>query len=245
MRRKTRESASSASGSAKSFRHQPFRSLRAHTLPRVLPPSPAPVPVPAAPPPAVDEAEFFRREMSGVRAFDHAPLRIPDAPPRAPRPAIVTPEAEALAVLSDLVSGSGRFDIADTDEYVEGAVVGIDPRLVRRLRAGEFAYQDHLDLHGLSADQARLAVDELLVGAERRGMRCVLIIHGRGLNSKDHVPVLKRRVATWLARGAAARLVLAFTSARPCDGGAGALYVLLRRRRDTRRPIRVTEGARR
>ena len=73
----------------------------------------------------------------------------------------------------------------------------------------------------------------------------VLIIHGRGLNSKDQVPVLKTRLAQWLARGSWARLVLAFTSARPCDGGAGALYVLLRRQRHTgqRPPVRVTHGA--
>ena len=65
--------------------------------------------------------------------------------------------------------------------------------------------------------------------AHQSGQRCVLIVHGRGLNSKDQVPVLKHRLTTWLTRGSWARLVLAFTSARPCDGGAGALYVLLRR----------------
>ena len=70
----------------------------------------------------------------------------------------------------------------------------------------------------------------------------MLIVHGRGLNSKDQVPVLKTRLAQWLARGSWARLVLAFTSARPCDGGAGALYVLLRRQRHTgpRAPVKVS-----
>ena len=73
----------------------------------------------------------------------------------------------------------------------------------------------------------------------------MLIVHGRGLNSKDQVPVLKTRLAQWLARGSWARLVLAFTSARPYDGGAGALYVLLRRQRHTgpRAPVKVTHGA--
>ena len=87
------------------------------------------------------------------------------------------------------------------------------------------------------------AVDAFLTRAHRSGHRCVLIIHGRGLNSKDQIPVLKSRVTTWLRRGTWARWVLAFTSARPCDGGAGALYVLLRRRRDAKHSIRVTEGA--
>jgi DNA-nicking Smr family endonuclease len=156
---------------------------------------------------------------------------------------VTDPDAEALAELSDLVTGNGTFDIADSIELVEGAVAGLDRRLVRRLRAGDFAYQSFLDLHGMTAEEARVAVDRFLAAAHRKGQRCVLIVHGRGLNSKDHVPVLKHRVVTWLARGAWARLVLAFTSARVCDGGGGALYVLLRRRRDAKRPIHVTHGA--
>jgi DNA-nicking Smr family endonuclease len=96
----------------------------------------------------------------------------------------------------------------------------------------------------MTAEEARVAVDRFLSGAHRAGQRCVLIVHGRGLNSKDQIPVLKHRLTTWLVRGAWARLVLAFTSARACDGGAGALYVLLRRdRRATKRPIHVTHGA--
>ena len=97
----------------------------------------------------------------------------------------------------------------------------------------------------MTAEEARVAVDRFLTTAQRNGQRCVLIIHGRGLNSKDQVPVLKTRLAQWLARGSWARLVLAFTSARPCDGGAGALYVLLRRQRHTgpRQPVKVTHGA--
>ena len=75
-------------------------------------------------------------------------------------------------------------------------------------------------------------MDAVLLEQLPGGHRCVLIVHGRGHNSKDHTPVLKERLKSWLARGAAARkVVLAFTTARPCDGGAGALYVLLRRDR--------------
>jgi DNA-nicking Smr family endonuclease len=144
--------------------------------------------------------------------------------------------------LSDLVAGAARFDITDTREYIEGAVVGLDPRLLRRLRRGDFAWQAHLDLHGMTAQEARPEVDRFLAEAVRLGHRCVLVVHGRGRNSKDQTPVLKERLKTWLARGASARIVLAFATARPCDGGAGALYVLLRRDR-RRRPIRVTEGA--
>ena len=164
----------------------------------------------------------------------------PAAEPRTP----VSEDAEALAMLSDLVRGDAAFDISETREYVEGHVVGLDPRLVRRLRRGDFAWQAHLDLHGQTAAPAREAVERFVVTAVRDGHRCVLIVHGRGLNSKDQVPVLKEHMKSWLARGRIGRHVLAFTSARAHDGGAGALYVLLRRDR-TQRPIRVTEGAKR
>ena len=134
--------------------------------------------------------------------------------------------------------------IGNRREYVEGHVIGLDPRLVRRLRRGDFSWQAHLDLHGQTAAQARDAVERFIAAAVRNGHRCVLVVHGRGLNSKDQVPVLKEHMKSWLARGRIGRYVLAFTSARPVDGGAGALYVLLRRDR-RQRPIRVTEGTKR
>ena len=118
---------------------------------------------------------------------------------------------------------------ADTDEYLEFLAPGIDRRLLRKLRAGEYALQGHVDLHGMNREQARAAVDRFVEQSRLAQRRCVLIVHGRGLNSKDQIPVLKEAVKSWLARGRLGRQVLAFASARPCDGGAGALYVLLRR----------------
>ena len=152
--------------------------------------------------------------------------------------------ARASASSETGVRGDAAFDISETREYVEGHVIGLDPRLVRRLRRGDFAWQTYLDLHGQTAAQARDAVEKFITGGVRDGHRCVLIVHGRGLNSKDQVPVLKEHMKSWLARGRIGRDVLAFTSARTHDGGAGALYVLLRRDRQ-QRPIRVTEGAKR
>ena len=179
--------------------------------------------------------------MAGVAPLPVAPERIAAPSPAAtPRPPI-DENAEALAALSDIVDGVVRFDITETREYVEGAIVGLDPRLVRRLRHGDFSWQSHLDLHGMTADLARHEVERFLVQAVRDGVRCVLLVHGRGLNSKDRAPVLKERLKGWLARGTIGRHVLAFTTARAADGGAGAVYVLLRRDR-RRRPIRVTEG---
>ncbi|HZP41566.1 MAG TPA: Smr/MutS family protein [Candidatus Binatia bacterium] len=215
---------------------------RAAALPppsRVAPPSPR-----AERPEAGDERSLFAHAMAGVVPLPRGGDRVDGPPPATGRRRPVSDEAEALAALSDLVSGAQRFDVSDTREYVEGAIVGLDPRVLRRLRRGDFAWQAHLDLHGMTAEAARPAVGAFLTAAVRAGHRCVLIVHGRGLNSKDQVPVLKERIKEWLARGSAARIVLAFTTARPCDGGSGALYVLLRRDR-RRRPIEVIEGAKR
>jgi DNA-nicking Smr family endonuclease len=212
---------------------------------RVLPPpAPKAATAPAAEPPkpVTDEPTLFARAMDGVVRVQKGAGRIAAPPPAASPRRPVSEEAEALAALADLVSGEAAFDITDTREYIEGAVVGLDPRIARRLRRGDFARQAHLDLHGMVTDEARAAVDRFLAASVRAGHRCLLIVHGRGLNSKDHTPVLKERLKTWLSRGRASHLVLAFATARSHDGGAGALYVLLRRDR-RRRPIRVTEGA--
>jgi DNA-nicking Smr family endonuclease len=139
------------------------------------------------------------------------------------------PDAEAYATLSALVSGNIPFDFVDTDEYVEGYVEGFDRGVVRKLSRGEFSIQGHLDLHGLSRQEARAEVERFVTRSVVAGQRCVLIIHGRGRHSPDQTPVLKDVVRAWLSRGKIGRSVLAFTSARPVDGGAGALYVLLRR----------------
>jgi len=230
--------------------HAPFAELRA-TMRRVAgssgkPARQRPSPDPSSVDRAPDDGLSFEdamRDVVPLRAEDRSRVDEP-APAGTVVRRPVSEEAEALAVLADLVSGVGSFDITDTDEYIEGRVAGLDPRVVRRLRKGDFAYQAHLDLHRMTADEARLAVDHFLCDAWRRGSRCVLIIHGRGRNSKDQIPVLKERLKVWLGRGALARHVLAFTTARACDGGAGALYVLLRRER-RRAPIVVTEGAKR
>lgn len=225
--------------------HQPFRVL-GHVQVTGRKPDPRPAPAVKTPPPVppADPATLFLNAVADVRPLDPGTrARVEGPAPASPARAITAPDAEALAQLCDLVTGNAPFDISDSDEYIEGAMVGLDPRLLRRLRHGEFACQAHLDLHGMSSEEARRAVQTFLTRAYRSAKRCVLIVHGRGHNSKDQIPVLKSRLATWLARGQWARLILAFASARSCDGGAGALYVLLRRQRNARRPIRVLAGA--
>ena len=101
--------------------------------------------------------------------------------------------------------------------------------MVRRLKRGDYAVEGRLDLHGLTREEARGAVERFLRQSRLSGQRCVLLVHGRGRNSEYQLPVLKEALLGWLAAGRFGRQVLAFASARPADGGAGALYVLLRR----------------
>jgi DNA-nicking Smr family endonuclease len=223
----------------------PFRDLKKLVRP-VAPVVPAKAAV-ATPPPVetpIDETELFRSAVAGAVPIppDERNTVIATLPTAWPAPA-GSEEAEALATLSDVVSGAGAFDISDGDEYLEGRVAGLDPRVVERLRRGEFAPQAHLDLHGLTAEGAQAAVRKFILRALRAGHRCVLLIHGRGRNSPDQRPVLKEGLRQWLTRGELARVVLAFSTARPCDGGAGAMYVLLRRERRPRKPFHVLAGA--
>ena len=108
---------------------------------------------------------------------------------------------------------------------------GLDPRLVTRLRRGEFALQVHIDLHGMVLADAKVALETYIGDSVRKGRRGVLIVHGRGRGSPGGHPVLKHATAQWLSHGTSSGCVLAFTTARPADGGAGAMYVLLRRGR--------------
>ena len=96
----------------------------------------------------------------------------------------------------------------------------------RRLRRGEYPQEARLDLHGCTVDEARTLLTGFLARARQRGARCVLVVHGKGFRSPGHAPVLKPRVAYWLAH---APEVTAYVSAQPVDGGTGALYVLLKR----------------
>jgi len=116
-----------------------------------------------------------------------------------------------------------------SDEYMEGAVPGVGPKIMKRLKRGEFSVQDYIDLHGLKKKEAEVVVNEFIINSYQKGFRCVLIIHGRGLGSVDHQPAIKKEIPVWFRRGMLKRIVLAFVTARPCDGGAGALYVLLKR----------------
>ncbi len=220
--------------------HSPFRDIREQlhaigsTQPAAPPPAAAtePPPSPARPPKVLMQREkaVFLAEMAGVTPLSKDPRgRVEKPQSLTPKPLYPTDDYEALADLRDFVEGRGEFTIQYTDEYMEGLAPEVDRRLAQRLHRGDYAVQAHIDLHGHTVEEAKVAVEQFLTAAYAAGQRCVLLIHGRGHNSKDNRPVLKEQVRIWLSHGRLSRLVLAFATAPLTNGGAGAVYVLLRR----------------
>lgn len=174
-----------------------------------------------------DDDELFESEMADIDPLvdDHL------VPPTLIRrtASISDREREALRELDLFVSGEAPFDLSESDEFIEGHVQGLDPRVLRRLRLGEYSIQADLDLHGCDSPHARQQVAQAIAACLDRGLRCLRIVHGRGRNSPGGIPVLKAQLPRWLSRGSAKHSVLAYVTAPAHDGGAGATYVLLRR----------------
>jgi DNA-nicking Smr family endonuclease len=143
-------------------------------------------------------------------------------------------DADTLEKLTDLVRYGRGFNVADTPEYIEGTGYNIHPFVAKRLHRGEYSIQAFIDLHGLFAEDAKEVFERFLKWAVTTGKTGVLIVHGRGLSSPSE-PVLKKKVIEWLTRGPWRKWVAAYSSARICDGGAGATYVLLRPRPTSKR----------
>lgn len=180
-----------------------------------------------------DESRIFLEAMSDVKPLSKTKNMFTPTPSTDIRPThpVRDDELEALAHLSDLISGNAEMDITFSDEYIEGCVTGFSRKLMKRLKKGRFPIQDYIDLHGLNKKEAETRIKDFLLQSRRRGLRCVLVVHGRGLNSENNIPVLKERLPVWLNRGPIKKIVLAFSTARTYDGGTGAIYILLRKRK--------------
>ena len=178
-----------------------------------------------------DENAIFREALWDVSPLSHQKDRIIKRVDTNIRPKyhVQDDEFEGLAYLTDLVSGQASLDITFSDEYIEGAVTGFSPKIMDKLKKGQYPIQDHVDLHGLKREEAEIAIKDFLLKSRRLGLRCVLIVHGRGLNSKDHIPVLKNMLLQIFKQSPLKKVVLAFSTAMPYDGGTGAVYVLLRK----------------
>jgi DNA-nicking Smr family endonuclease len=171
-----------------------------------------------------EESELFRAAVSdvvpltGTARIEH--VRLLPQPVPAQR---LRDEREAL---NESLTGQVAWDAGmETGEELSYARNGVGAQTLSKLRRGHWATQDELDLHGLTVEQARLALADFLNRSVHRGLRCVRIIHGKGLRSKNREPVLKPKLGAWLIKRDD---ILAFCQARSADGGGGAVVVLLR-----------------
>lgn len=172
---------------------------------------------------AVADADVFRRSIGEVE-----PLKVP---PRVPLPRVppsplpLQTRLDEEAVLHEALSD--EYDpesLLDTDDTLSYCRHGVRQEVVRKLRRGAWIVQAQLDLHGMRREEAREALSEFIREAVKRGLRCLRVIHGKGLGSIGREPVLKGKVRAWLVQK---EEVIAFCQARPHDGGAGAVLVLL------------------
>ncbi len=170
------------------------------------------------------ERELFARTVGPVQPLT-SPMRVllkADPPP----PQATQKQMDEQAALKE--SLSDEFDVStllDVDDQMSYRAKGIGTDVTRKLRRGDWSIQGQIDLHGLRSDEAREALGQFIRDAVRQGWRCLRVVHGKGLGSPGREPVLKAKVQRWLVQKSE---VLAFVQAKPAEGGAGALVVLLR-----------------
>jgi DNA-nicking Smr family endonuclease len=170
------------------------------------------------------DADLFRKSIGDVCPLPPSDKAAPALP--LPLPIPLQHLADEQAALAESLSDEFNVDtLLDTDATLSYARPGIGADVLRKLRRGHWVIQGQLDLHGMRRDEAREALAEYLRNAVKRGVRCVRIIHGKGLGSVNREPVLKNKVRSWLVQK---EEVIAFCQARGDEGGAGAVVVLLK-----------------
>ena len=169
------------------------------------------------------EKDLFTRAIGATE-----PLRRKASVPLAPEPPAPIPfqhQLDEQRVLRE--SLSDEFDVTtllDVDDAMSFRRPGIGTDITARLRKGDWSIQAQVDLHGLRSDEAREALGGFIRNAHTQGLRCVRVVHGKGLGSPGKQPVLKTKTQRWLIQK---NEVIAFVQAKPAEGGAGALVVLL------------------
>ncbi|MGQ0442462.1 MAG: Smr/MutS family protein [Methylophilaceae bacterium] len=171
-----------------------------------------------------DELRLFREAVKGARPLE-AKGRV-QATPKKPKPIpkqFMRDEEQALAdSLSDNYMPAHEIESGEELLYLRE---GHSPNILSKLRRGFWVVQAQIDLHGLVSDEARQYVADFLSSCKKRNIRCVRIVHGKGLGSRNREPVLKHKLRSWLMQRDE---VIAYAQAKPEDGGSGAVIVLLK-----------------
>jgi DNA-nicking Smr family endonuclease len=174
---------------------------------------------------APEDAALFRASVGAVKPLAEQNRIAPQPPRRKPSLRPPVPPPAIPDILSDGCPAKSFMDFATentADEYLSN---GLSRMTLRKLRRGIWPIEDSLDLHGNHTDAARKLLQEFLHEAEQRNLRCVLVIHGKGLNSRGGEAVLRKLARNWLAQHPH---VLGFCDAPPKHGGSGAVLVLLK-----------------
>ncbi|WP_426689842.1 Smr/MutS family protein [Rhodanobacter ginsengiterrae] len=169
-----------------------------------------------------NDSRLFREAIGEVRRLDPVAAPPPVTRPM-PHPRML--EADEAAVPGELLDMGFDPAVLEVGEELSYLRDGYPPKLLRQLKRGQFSVQDDLDLHQMNAAAAQASIIDFLAEARQHGVRCVRIVHGKGLRSKADGPVLKGLTDRMLRRRDD---VVAFASARPAMGGTGAVVVLLK-----------------
>lgn len=170
-----------------------------------------------------DDIHLFHEAVKGARPVE--PKRIlhtPKKPKPIPRQLIRDEQQALIDSLSDDYIPAHELESGEELLYLRD---GQSPVILSKLRRGHWVVQAHIDLHGLISDEARLYVSEFIADCKKRGLRCIRIVHGKGLGSRNKEPVLKHKLRNWLIQKDE---VIAYAQARQTDGGSGAVIVLLK-----------------
>jgi DNA-nicking Smr family endonuclease len=168
-----------------------------------------------------DEAALFRDTIGEVKPVSSRRKRLQSP---APKPHARFTEADHRAVLDESLAAGPNPGDMETGEELVFQRPNVGHKVMRQLRRGNFALQQEIDLHGLTAAEAHAELHDFIKECSAMGMTCIRVVHGKGLGSGPKGPVLKAGVNQWLTHW---EEVTAFCSAQPRDGGTGAVYVLL------------------
>lgn len=169
------------------------------------------------------DSQLFRKQVGDVRPVTHDKI---DPVKKKLKPYPIKSQEDEQQVIIDMMSDD--FDPADmeTGDELNYSILGMQPKTLRKLRRGQFSINADLDLHGMTVPAAREALAIFLHNCHQENLRCIRIIHGKGLGSSPKGPVIKTMVNKWLRQR---EDILAFCSALPVHGGTGAVYVLLKK----------------
>ena len=173
---------------------------------------------------ADDDSDLFHQMTGNVRPIKQDRIT---PTPRHTKPIPKKTIEDEQQDMDNLLSDDWNPGQVESDEALSFCRSGIQKSVFKKLRTGKYAVEAELDLHGSFAKEARDMVSRFISESQARSLRCVRIIHGKGLSSPNKMPVLKNKTNQWLQQIDA---VLAFSSALPADGGTGAVYVLLKKR---------------